>query len=72
MKKQEKITISVIIIIMTIIQYCFPLLQSLANETVDVNVVPCPVVDIVVAKSTAKVEVTNFEKDVKIYEKKNK
>lgn len=47
------------------IPYFFPLLQSFANENVDVNVVPSPTIDIVLAKSKTTVDVNNFEEDLK-------
>lgn len=64
MKYLKKIMIC-LTIAMVGIQYFFPLLKSFANETVDVNVVPSPVVDIVLAKSKTKVDVNQFETDLK-------
>lgn len=64
--KKSKTRIGVLItIFMLCVQYCFPLLQSLAKETVDVNVVPSQLIDIVLAKSKTKVDVSHFEKDLK-------
>ncbi len=65
MKELRKIAIILITISMMCIQYFFPLIQSFANEEVDVSVVPCPEIDIVLAKSKTKVDVNNFEADLK-------
>ena len=62
--KKQKIS-AMITIGMLIMQCLFPLLQSLANETVDVNVMPTPAIDIVLAKSKTKVDVSQFEADLK-------
>lgn len=47
------------------IQYFLPLMQSLASGNVDVSVMPRPEIDIVLAKSKTKVDVNNFEADLK-------
>lgn len=65
MKKLKKIIIVLITLMIIIVQYYFPLLLSFANETVDVNVMPCPTIDVVLAKSKTKVDVNNFEEDLK-------
>lgn len=54
-----------ITIFMLCVQYFFPVVQSLANEAVDVSVIPSPDIDIVLAKSKTKVDVSSFEEDLK-------
>lgn len=67
MRKLKKRMLAFITIFAMGIQCCLPMLQSLANENeaVDVNVVPRSVIDIVLAKSKTKVDVSNFETDLK-------
>ncbi len=65
MKKSKRSVVMLITIVMICVQYLFPLLQALANEAVDVNVMPSPTIDIVLAKSKTKVDVSSFEKDLK-------
>lgn len=65
MKKSKRKIEVLLTILMLCVQYCFPLLQSVAKEAVDVNVVPNQLVDIVLAKSKTKVDVSHFEEDLK-------
>lgn len=65
MKELKKITVILVTVFMIGTQYFFPMVQSLAKENVDVNVVPCPEIDIVLAKSKTKVDINNFEADLK-------
>lgn len=65
MGKLKRNTIVFITIFMLCLQFCFPLAVSLANEAVDVSVVKAPEIDIVLAKSKTKVDVSSFEEDLK-------
>lgn len=65
MKNFRKTIITFTTIFMLCIQYFFPMMKSLANETVDVNVMASPVIDIVLAKSKTKVDVSQFENDLR-------
>lgn len=68
MQKLRKSTvIAVLTILIICIPYFFPLIRSIASEgeAVDVNVMPSPAIDIVLAKSKTQTDVTSFEKDLK-------
>ncbi len=65
MKNLKNTMLVFMMIFMIGIPYFFPLLQSFANENVDVNVLPSPTIDIVLAKSKTTVDVNNFEEDLK-------
>lgn len=70
MPKLRKSTIVAVLTILIIcIPYFFPLIKSLALQTdiqgIDVNVMPSPAIDIVLAKSKTQTDVTSFEEDLK-------
>ena len=66
MQKLRKSTvIAVLTILIICIPYFFPLIRSMASQGVDVNVMPSPAIDIVLAKSKTQTDVTTFEKDLK-------